>query len=375
MVHVQTFTRDTLNTLLGLADRTNLSVYMPAQQTFPERTQNPIRLKNLIKDLEGLLADQAQAETLLAPFHDLVADTEFWNSCPPSIAIFGGAEHFLVVGLHRPVQETAIVNRHPYLRPLLRQAPMTERYQALCLTRDSVRVYEGAAQTLQQVELPEAVPTSQADALGDQLTSRDQQGHPDGFSGAGERGDPMMHESGGGGKQDEVNLDRERFFRAVDKAITEHCSRVCKLPLVLVALPENQAVFRALSHNPFLLADGVRKDPATLSPAELAQACTAVMSKRYEDSLNTAFDRFGVAVGQRLYASRLVDIEHATLEGRVALLLVEADGSEPGAQVAEEDAALDELILAVIRQGGEVVVVPAERSMPTDTRAAAVLRY
>ncbi|MBV4452736.1 MULTISPECIES: baeRF3 domain-containing protein [Pseudomonas] len=375
MVHVQTFTRDTLDTLLALADRTNLSVYMPAQQTFPERTQNPIRLKNLIKDLEGQLADQAQAETLLAPFHDLVADTEFWNSCPPSIAIFGGAEHFLVVGLHQPVQEIAIVNRHPYLRPLLRQAPMTERYQALCLTRDSVQVYEGAGPTLQQIELPEAVPTSQVDALGEELTPRNQQGHPDGFSGAGERGDPMMHESGGGGKQDEVNLDRERFFRAVDKAITEHCSRVCKLPLVLVALPENQAVFRALSHNPFLLADGVRTDPATLSPAELAQACTAVMSKRYEDSLNTAFDRFGVAVGQRLYASRLVDIEHATLEGRVALLLVEADGSEPGAQVAEEDAALDELILAVIRQGGEVVVVPAERSMPTDSRAAAVLRY
>jgi hypothetical protein len=37
--------------------------------------------------------------------------------------------------------------------------------------------------------------------------------------------------------------------------------------------------------------------------------------------------------------------------------------------------ALDELILSVIRQGGEVVVVPAERSMPAETRAAAVLRY
>ena len=43
--------------------------------------------------------------------------------------------------------------------------------------------------------------------------------------------------------------------------------------------------------------------------------------------------------------------------------------------VRREDAALDELILAVIRQGGDVVVVPAERSMPVDGRAAAVLRY
>lgn len=382
MVEIQTFTRQTLDTLLALADRTHLSVYMPVQQTFPERAQNPIRLKNLIKDLEDGLAQQSpEAQTLLAPFHDLVADTEFWNNCPPSLAIFGGAEHFIVVGLHQPVQEIAMVNRHPYLRPLLRQAPTTERYQALCLTRDSVQVFEGTAQALQEVELPQAVPTSQAQALGEELTPRNQQGHPDGFSGAGERGDPMMHESGGGGKQDEVNLDRERFFRAVDKAITEHCSRMCQLPLVLVALPENQAVFRAVSHNPFLVAEGVRIDPATLSPTQLAQACTQVLSQRRDDALNAALDRFGVAVGQRLNASQLPDIERAAQEGRVALLLVEADAhAEVGTQVVHdhavnEDAALDELILAVIRQGGEIVVVPTERSMPTDSRAAAVLRY
>lgn len=297
MVHVQTFTRQTLGTLLALADRTHLSIYMPAQQAFPERTQKPIRLKNLIKTLEDRLAESPRAQTLLAPFHDLVADTAFWYTCPPGIAIFGGDEHFLVVGLHQPMQEIAVVNRHPYLRPLLRQAPATERYQALCLTRDSVRMYEGSAQGLLEVELPQAVPSSQADALGDELSPRDQQGHPDGFSGAGKRGDPMMHESGGGGKQDEVNLDRERFFRAVDKAITQHCSRACELPLVLVALQENQAVFRAVSHNPFLVADGVRTDPATLSATELAQACTAVIGKRREDALNAAFDRFGVAGG------------------------------------------------------------------------------
>ncbi|WP_126362987.1 hypothetical protein [Pseudomonas fluorescens] len=82
-----------------------------------------------------------------------------------------------------------------------------------------------------------------------------------------------------------------------------------------------------------------------------------------------SFDRFGVAVGQRLYASRLVDIEHATLEGRVALLLVEADGSEAGAQVAEEDAALDELILAVIRQAAKWwSCLPSVRCPPTPAR-------
>jgi hypothetical protein len=391
MVNIQPFTPQTLSTLRALADRPNLSVYMPTHRTFPERNQDPIRFKNLIKTLEGAVQQQypqIAQEALLGRFKALVDDHDFWNACPNGIAVFGGLEHFMVVGLQQSVQEVAIVNRHPYLKPLLRLAPMADRYQVLCLSRNNVWMYEGSGQVLQDIQLPEAVPTTQNEALGDQLTPRDQQGHPDGFSGGGERGDPMMHESGGGGKQDEINLDRERFFRIVDRKITELCSRVSGLPLILVALPENQAVFRSLSHNPLLLASGIDQDPATLTPDTLRSLCGEIMRIRHDEKLNQSFDRYGVAVGQQQCGSELADIAHAATEGRVALLLVEAerwvDGSldpangevvlQPQGQGGSEDV-LDELILAVMQYGGEVVVVPPERLMPTQTGAAAVYRY
>jgi len=391
MVHIQSFTQQTLDTLLALADQPNLSIYMPTHRTFPERTQDPIRLKNLIKQLETALAQhypQISSHVLLDPFQALVDDPTFWNSGPDAIAIFGGLEHFMVIGLHQSVPEIAMVNSHPYLKPLLRIAPMTDGYQALCLSRDRVWMYEGSAQSLYEFSLPESIPTTQVAALGEELTPRDQQGHPDGFSGGGERGDPMMHESGGGGKQDEINLDRERFFRIVDRKITEHCSRSSRLPLVLVALPENQAVFRALSRNPLLLPAGIDQDPATLSATQLAKACGELMQSRHAEKLNDVFNRYGVAVGQRRSGTQLPEIAHAAAEGRVALLLVEADRRvdgtmdqnsgelvlEPQQEGAANDV-LDELILGVIRHGGEVVVVPPERVMPTDTGAAAVYRY
>lgn len=391
MVNIQPFTQETLSALLALADRPNLSLYMPTHRTFPERNQDPIRLKNLVKTLESALEQQypqISAQAMLGPFQALVDDHDFWNACPEGIAVFGGLEHFKVVGLQQPVQEIAVANRHPYLKPLLRLAPMVDRCQVLCLSRNSVWMYEGSAQTLQELTLPEVVPTTQDEVLGDQLTPRNQQGHPDGFSGGGERGDPMMHESGGGGKQDEINLDRERFFRIVDRRISEHCSRHSGLPLILVALPENQAVFRSLSHNPLLLPTGVEQDPATLTPDRLRSVCGEIMRIRYDDKLNHALDRYGVAMGQKRCASEIPDIAHAATEGRVALLLVEAerwvDGTfnpasgdvtlQPQGQPGNEDV-LDELILAVMQSGGEVVVVPPERLMPTDTGAAAVYRY
>ncbi|MBA1228893.1 hypothetical protein G7013_04410 [Pseudomonas viridiflava] len=391
MVPIQPFTEQTLNRLLALAGRPNLSVYMPTHRTFPQRTQDPIRLKNLIKELEILLEQhypQIASQALIAPFHALIDDHAFWNACPEAIAIFGGLEHFLVVGLHKAVPETAVVNSHPYLKPLLRLAPMTDRYQVLCLSRDSVRVYEGSMQSLQEVSLPEAVPTNQNQALGDELTPRDQRGHPDGFSGGGERGDPMMHESGGSGKQEEINLDRERFFRIVDRRITEHCSRVSKLPLVLVALAENQAVFRAQSRNPFLLPVGIEQDPATLTAAQLTSACGELIRLRQDDRLDEALGRYAKAVGQRLSAHELPEIARAATEGRVALLLVEAERTVNGVMdglsgdlalqsndEAGSDDVLDEMILAVMQHGGEVIVLPPERSMPSETGAAAIYRY
>lgn len=391
MVNIQPFTKQTVSSLLGLSDGPNLSVYMPTHQTFPERNQDPIRLKNLIRKLEGSLElhhPHVSQQTLLAPFHALVDDHDFWNSCAQGIAVFGGLEHFTVVGLNHPVPEVAVVNSHPYVKPLLRLAPMADRYQVLCLSRNKVGLYEGSAQTLRELQLPDAVPSTLEDALGDELTPRNQQGHPDGFSGGGERGDPMMHESGGGGKQDEINLDRERFFRIVDRTVTEHCSGRSGLPLILVALPENQAVFRALSRNPSLLPTGIEKDPATLTPEAMRTRCGEMMRMRHDETLNAALDRYGVAVGQQQCASALSEIAHAATEGRVALLLVEAERWVEGSldpatgdvvlqaqDQAESEDVLNELILTVIQCGGEVVVVPPERLMPTDTGAAAVYRY
>jgi len=42
---------------------------------------------------------------------------------------------------------------------------------------------------------------------------------------------------------------------------------------------------------------------------------------------------------------------------------------------AGSDDVLDEMILAVMQHGGEVIVLPPERSMPSETGAAAIYRY
>ena len=134
----------------------------------------------------------------------------------------------------------------------------------------------------------EAVPKTLADALGGDLTEKGQSGFPQGYSRASERGDPMQVEAGGSGKQAEIDRDRDRYFREVDRAIIEHHSRASGLLLILAALPEQQPHFRRISHNENLLPEGIEIGQSTLSLQELREKGWMVMQPRYLKRLGSA---------------------------------------------------------------------------------------
>lgn len=382
--------RETMSQLLAQRDAPCLSLYQPTHRSFPERQQDPIRFKHLVRQLEDSLKQQgrdAQAKSLLKPFHDLINDTDFWNSNRDGLAVFGAADYFEVFRLQRSVPELAVANDRMHLKPLLRIAQSADRYQILAITLDSVRLFEGNRDGIDEVTLGEGVPKTVEEALGRELTEKGQTGFPQGFGRASERGDPMQVESGGAGRQAEIDRDRDRFFREVDRAIHEHHSRKSHLPLILAALPEHQFHFRKLTHNERLVPEGIENDPSLLSHEELRQKSWMVMQPRYIKRLEGFINQYGESHGQGLATDQLEQIGQATLEGRVATLLVEAERQIPGvadkqqgkATAAEGDSAttpdlLDELTIWTLEQGGEVISVPTER-MPTGSGAAAIYRY
>ena len=195
----------------------------------------------------------------------------------------------------------------------------------------------------------------------------------------------MRH--GHGGKKDEVDIDADRFFRAVDRAILEHHSKPSGLPLLLAALPEHQSRFRALSRNPSLLAAGVDGSPDALSIETLRDRAWQAVEPHYLARLAALVDAFGSASSRGLGSDELSDVAKAAVAGRVATLLVDADRQLPGrldrdsgavefAELADAriDDLLDDLAEVVLQAGGEAIVVPAER-MPTVTGLAAIYRY
>lgn len=195
----------------------------------------------------------------------------------------------------------------------------------------------------------------------------------------------MRH--GHGGRKEEVEKDAERFFRAVDRAILEHHSRPSGLPLLLAALPEHHALFHQVSHNPFLMAEGLDTHPDALSPDAFRQRAWQAVEPRYLARLAGLVEEFGAAQSKELGSDDLVQAAEAAMAGRVATLLLEADRQVLGridaatGQIEFADQAhpeigdlLDDLGELVLKMGGQVVIVPSER-MPTLTGIAAIYRF
>lgn len=382
-----------LTQLLKLEGKLFLSLYMPMARSFPDQEQNPVRYRNLLRKLRERADAHGDAvdPALLEPFEALVHDDDLWRSPRNGLAVISSDGFFKVFSLHQTVEEDVCIDQQPYLKPLLQISQSAGSYQVLCVTRDAVRLFKGDQNVLDEVELHPEVPRSLEQALGTELTDKNQTGNPHGFSRAADRtSGAARHEAGGGGKQEEIDIDRERYFRAIDKAIVEHHSR-SGLPLILAALPRNQAAYRAISHNPLLLEEGVSLDPGLLDAAALRGHAAEIITRRHNLWLDSVLERYGAAQGKSLASTDIGEIGEAVFAGRVSVLMVQSDGSLPGvvdpesgavtlqdqdagADTAAASDVLDQLIPRASRNGAEVVVLPAGL-LPEQAAAAAVFRF
>ena len=133
-----------------------------------------------------------------------------------------------------------------------------------------------------------------------------------------------MRHGSGPGKQAGVESDAERFFRAVDRGVLDHHSWPSGLPLILAALPEHHHLFHQVSHNPFLMAEGITTNPETLPIDELRERAWQVAEPQYQARLATLAAEFEEAKSKGLGSDELEQVAQAAAAGRVATRPAEA---------------------------------------------------
>ena len=360
-----------------------LSLYQPTHRQHPDNVQDPIRFRNLVKEMAESLRQKypkREMASLLEPFEALADNKAFWNHTADGLAVLGAPGMFRAYRLQRPVAELVVVADSFHTKPLMRISQSADHYQILGLSRNSFKLFEGNRDSLLEVQ-----PLGHAAQTADDMLSKDDDSREGAHRAYGPTGDAAWH--GTDVKQAAGNRDTEQFFRAVDQAVMQRHSQPGGMGLILAALPEHHSLFRSVSKNPMLLNEALDVNPDAMSLDALRERAWQLIQPYYLARLAGLVDAYGAATGKALGSDALGDIAKAAVAGRVATLLIEADRIIPGNINAatgkvtagqlddpQMDDLLDDLGELVLKAGGEVVMVPAER-MPTTTGTAAIYRF
>lgn len=396
---MNSLTQDYPDVLLREQEPPCLSLYQPTHRQHPENVQDPIRFRNLVRELERSLRQKYPTRDIAALLRPLVAlaeDHTFWDHTALGLAVLAAPGWFRVYRLLRPVAELAVVADSFHTKPLLRIAQSADCYQVLGLSKHGFNVFEGNRDALHEMSPMEGLPQTAAELMdrdGDVREGAHRARGPSGSSNVTSRGVGVKQEAGGvvrhgtDVKQDLDDRETEKFFRAADRAVLKYCSQPSRQRLILAALPQHHHLFRAVSVNPYLADEAIDVHPDDLSLDALRERAWQLTLPHYLRRLAGLVDAFGTESSRGRGADDLAAIARAVVAGRVETLLIEADRLIPGRIDAasgalqtedlsdpEVDDILDDLGEAALRHGGEVIVVPVER-MPTRTGAAAIYRF
>lgn len=380
-------TRDEVRLLAEHRHPASVSLFMPTHRAGPQVRQDPIRLKNLLRETEDALRSRevgdADAKATLLPIRALLEDREFWRNQGNGLAVLATPEEHHVYRLPITLEQLAVVGDRYQLKPLLPMLARGGRYYLLALSRQRVRLFEATRDTMREMDTGD-IPASLADAVGYDWEQRSLQFHTSTPMGDGQRSAEFF---GHGAGQDDSGPEDERFLRLVDDGVRTLVADD-SAPLVLAAVAELFGEYRKLSRYPKLAEKFVTGNPDHMDEAELLERAWKVAAPPLAEERRHAADSIRERQSGDRVLQLLEDIVVAAADGRIETLFV-TEGArrwgrfdDAGRTVTVHDAAepMDEDLVnraavETLARDGSVHIVPAAEMPVRDSQVAAALRF
>lgn len=361
------------------SDEVYLSISLNAQANAFETEANQIQFQNLLKEAKEKICDvydEKTCDTFLEQIKDLRNDSDFWRRASESIVFYVTQTEAFFYRLGAPVKNEVVLSEQAYVLPLIPNFQYVSYYHLLGLNHDKFTLYNGRGAQLQEIPLPEDAPTDLEKALGKELTG----GELNTADYNGSVGQGMFH--GHNEKSNEVQIDQNNYFRAVDKYVYENYSKPTELPLVLFALPENISDFEKISKNPHLDETKVEGSTAQLSSAQIQDKASEVVTEIIDRRYKALVEKFNETTPEFRLEAQYNDLAMASIQGKIDTLLIEdhyqvhgvIDENGQYKEGAEINAYVNQLVQNVLKTNGKVYILD-KASMPSDTGIAATLRF
>jgi hypothetical protein len=387
---VTLISRDDLQHLIQKKGDPSVSIFMPTHRGGADVQQDPIRLKNLLKqaeaDLTGLGLRASEARRLLEPAQDLLSQEAFWQHQADGLALFVDGEGVKTYRLPRKFPELVVVGDRFYSRPLIPILTPDGEYYVLTLSQGGVRLFEGTRHTFDDLDV-DSLPKDLSDALKYDDPEKQLQWHTGTASPGGQGDRPAMFHGHGVGTDDEKDRIR-RYFQKVDAGLKDAIAGE-HAPLVLAGLEHLQPIYREANSYPYLVEEGITTNPEDLAGDPLHRQAWKVVEPIFKRRFDQALDRYQMLAGRGDAAAStgLEEIVQAAYGKRVETLFIPMGVRRWGSydeahnrielhdepQPGDEDL-LDFAAVHTVINGGDVYALDPQE-LPEPGKAAAVFRY
>ena len=368
-----------------------VSIFLPTHRAGQEIRQDPIRLKNLVRQAEQQLIDEgtraAEACNLLEPVAALVEDSAFWRRQAEGLAVFRSPDVFRTYQVPFPVAEFVAVSDRFYIKPLLPLLINEARFYVLALSQKAVRLLDCTRDGVEAVPLPD-VPPSMTETPGYERREKQLQSEalaPKGSSGTSSGGGTALFH-GHGSSSDASTADLERYFRAVDRVVCD-VLRDRHDPLLLAGVEHLLPLYRSISHYAPIFSEHLLGNADELRDDELHRKAWSIADRHFQQARDKDVAEYHEGIVKGRAGHELSDVLTAAFQGRIATLFIplglrrwgrfdfnrlaleEHAHEEPG-----DEELMDLAAAQTLRQDGKVYGMKPEE-IPRGHLLAAVYRY
>jgi hypothetical protein len=353
-----------LNTLRGYPA---VSILLPTHRSAPDNRQDPIRVKNLVRQAaERLLGEfsKREIEPLMARLEGLVQEIDYRHTLD-GLALFVNRDQAHAFMLPFPLVERVVIDETFATRDLVFALNRSTRYWALSLSEQHTRLFEGMSDALSEVAVAPFPMKMEGPGATEALP-------------------------GGKGVEKMTYLEemRRQFFRHVDGALKPWLASD-PLPLVVAGVERYLSLFGEVTAHGQAVAATVTGNHDRMTSHELAKAVWPAVEAAMADRRATLLQHLDNAMSTRNAVSGIGNAWRAAREGRADLLLVEAgfhypavvdesglvlSPSDTAAAPGVIDDAVDEVIEMVLAKGGRVMFAD-DGALAAHQRIAMVVRY
>lgn len=378
--------KNELKTLIQRCEGPCVSIYMPTHRMFPGTKQDPIRFKNLLREVEERLKvmglRSSEAKRLLKPAKALIKDGLFWQFQADGLATFISSDLFYYHRLPLKFDELLVAAGRFHIKPLLPLLNHEGRFYILALSQNEVRFFQCTRYSVKEVE-PVNFPRSLSEALKYDDPEKQLQFHTRAPAAGGERA-AMFHGHGTG--KDDAKDNILRFFHQIDDGLRPVLSQE-KAPLVLAGVDYLHSIYREANSYPHLMDQGITGNPEELKGEDLHEQAWGILKPHFLKGREEAMAHYRQLAGGVQASKDLKQIVPAAYDGRVDVLFVAVGVQERGFYDLEtrtvhlhtepdpvDEDLLDFAAIHTFLNGGTVYALKPEE-MPDEAPLTALFRY